>query len=98
MCRRRWLVVVMFSLILSACTSLPIQEMSDARQAISAAQIAGAEFFAINAFREAQRWLDVAENALEQKDYQASRQAAVEAKKQAVMARVEALEKQGLTK
>jgi len=97
MCRVRGFAVVMTSLLICACASLPIQEMSDARQAINAARDAGAEQFAVTAFCEAERLLDVAESALERKDYESSRQAAVEAKKQAVIARGEALAKQGLT-
>ena len=57
----RWwigVVVGVFSVVLTACTSVPIQEMSDARQAISAAREAGAEIYAKSALSAAEQWLD----------------------------------------
>lgn len=95
----RWMngfAIVVVVVLLSSCSSLPIQEMSDARQAISAAREARAEIYAPFALSEAERLLDSAEASLILKDYALSQQAAISAKEQAVRARSEALEKQDL--
>ncbi len=73
------------------CSRLPTQEMSDARQAIAAAREVGAPSFATAEIQNAQRLLDEAQSALEQGDYDRSRERAVAAKKAAVQARKQAL-------
>lgn len=80
--------------VLTACANLPIQEMSDARQAIRAARDAGAEIYATDTLETAERLLDTAEDHLASRDYDSSREAAVAAKNEAVRARLLALEQQ----
>ena len=72
--------------LMSACTGPPVQEMSDARQAISAAQDAGADTLATESFREAKSLLLEAERAIRNASYYAARVAAVEAKAKALEA------------
>jgi len=74
-------------LVVAACaTSPPVQEMSDARQAIAAAVEADATRFAPESLSEARRFLDEAERQLQQSAYNAARINAVRAKNRAVQA------------
>ena len=66
-----------------ACASAPVQEMSDARQAISAARAAGAEARAPVDFKAAQSAIERAETRLQMHEYSQARVAAVEAKRDA---------------
>lgn len=91
------IIIGLFAVLLSACTSLPIQEMSDARQAVSAAQAAHAATYADARLRAALDLLDSAEGFLAVGDYKRSREAAVAAREEAVRARSEALQNQGET-
>ena len=73
--------------ILSACSAgPPVQEMSDARQAIAAAREAGAAEYASGELRDAEDHLDSALRSLSRKDYQQARVDAVEAKNRALAA------------
>jgi len=69
-------------------TSPPVQEMSDARQAISAAEEANAARFAPESLDDAQRFLAQAEQQLLQEAYGPARANAVRAKNRAVQALV----------
>jgi len=71
---------------LAACAGAPVQEMSDARQALRAAQAAGADEYAPVPLAEAERLVGVAQAELEQRDYRSAQQAAIEARKQALQA------------
>jgi hypothetical protein len=82
--RRVSITVVAWSL--AACAGAPVQEMSDARQALRAAQAAGADEYAPAPLAEAERLVGVAQAELEQRDYRSAQQAAVEARKQALQA------------
>ncbi len=85
----RWLVVSLLSLfLLGACSVMPpVQEMSDARQAIKAAREADAEQYAPQKLRSAEDSLELATNTLEQGEYEAARMAASVAKALAIKAR-----------
>ena len=77
--------VLMVLLALAACqSSMPVQEMSDARQAISAAKEAGAEKYAAADLGAAIHLLQSAEENLKSHDYSIARQDAVEAKTRAI--------------
>jgi len=65
---------------LLSCTSLPTQEMSDARQALQAARQARAENLAPGLLQAAERELQLAEEALQAGDYPQARNAANEAR------------------
>jgi len=74
-------------LVLSACaTSPPVQEMSDARQAIAAARDAGAETYAPQRLRDAESSLAMAESYLQDgisSSYWSAKQSALKAKETA---------------
>ncbi len=72
--------------LLSACASAPVQEMSDARQAIRAAQNAGASQKAAVHLENAQALLSSAEKSLQRRLYRAAKRDAVAARNQAVEA------------
>jgi hypothetical protein len=72
---------------MGACvTSPPVQEMSDARQAISAAEQADAARLAPESLGAARRFLEEAEQQLLQEAYGPARANAVRAKNRAVQA------------
>ena len=87
----RQTTVLLHSLILGALllaagcqTAPPVQEMSDARQAIMAAKEAGAEEKAPAQLSQAVEHLHAAEEALTQKQYLSARRDAVIAKNRAI--------------
>ncbi|HEB57840.1 MAG TPA: DUF4398 domain-containing protein [Gammaproteobacteria bacterium] len=76
-----WSVVAAGLLFLVACaTPLPVQEMSNARQALQAAEAADAAHFAPQDLRRARRLLDRASTFLEAGEYGQARALAVEAR------------------
>jgi hypothetical protein len=80
------------ALLIAACAGAPVQEMSDARQAIQAAEDAGADPSERGPLREAQQMLQKAEQQLELGQYGEARRNAIEAKDKALQSREEALE------
>jgi hypothetical protein len=71
----------------SACvTAPPVQEMSDARQAINAAVEANASRFAPESLGDARRFLEEAEQQIQQQAYGPARMNAVRAKNRAALA------------
>jgi hypothetical protein len=79
-------------LVLGACSIMPpVQEMSDARQAIKAAHEAKAEHYAPQKLRSAEDSMELATRTLEQGEYEAARMAASVAKALAIKARDEAI-------
>jgi hypothetical protein len=84
-----WLLV---ALNFVACAAVPpVQEMSDARQALKAAREAQAEQFAGQKLRSAEDSMELATRTLNQGEYEAARMAASVAKALAIKARDEAL-------
>jgi hypothetical protein len=82
-------VLVFASLVLpglSACSVAPVQEMSDARQAVSAAEQAGAADYASESLGRAQELLHNAESKLSQRRYNEARKEANAAKAEALVA------------
>ena len=77
------------SLIMAtACeTAPPVQEMSDARQAIAVAREAGAETHATEALYEAERYLQSAQEQLNAENYAEARRDAIAAREKAQAAR-----------
>jgi predicted S18 family serine protease len=77
----RLLGVLALTLLLAACeTAPPVQEMSDARQAITVAREAGAANLAAAELAEAEKYLQNAEDKLDHELYREARSAALEAK------------------
>jgi hypothetical protein len=71
---------------LVGCASAPVQEMSDARQAIAAAQAAGATSTTSPDFSAAQIAIGRAESHLQAQEFTWARAAAMEAKRHAAAA------------
>ena len=88
---RIWLAASLAALLISACAGPPVQEMSDARQAIAAAEQAGAESTAPAQIHRAQSLLRDAEFKLQKKAYNGAR-------KDARMANDKAVEALGIAK
>lgn len=89
--RRKGLGVIVLGLVCMAAgcaTPPPIQELSDARQAIMAAEDAGAHEYASARLTAARSLLDSAQEKLHHHDYQGARVDAVSAHSRAIEARV----------
>ena len=71
-------------LIVAGCQTAPVQEMSDARQAISVAKKAGAEELAPSDLKAAMDYLQSAESFISQRQYDNARRDAVNAKASAL--------------
>jgi len=72
---------------LAACATIPAQEMSDARQAIQAAEDAGASARSPRALDHARALLEQAQIELAERDYKAARSTANASKEAAIQAR-----------
>ncbi len=83
-------ILLLLWLALAACQSAPVQEMSDARQAISVAREAGAATLAARELREAESHLARAQSELEKRAYARARFDALAAKNSALQALSEA--------
>lgn len=86
-CRWRltwWLLAA--TVLLAACAVAPVQEMSDARQAVMAAEQAGAEEHAPERLNEARNHLARAQQSLEVREYDEAREHATRARDAAVRA------------
>ncbi len=83
----RWSLIALVLALGSACGSAPVQEMSEARQAIDAARVAGAEQHAAEQYHKAQNLLKNAEQQLNDYHFSKARQSAAEARDEAVRAR-----------
>lgn len=75
-----------FCLLLAACTGAPVQEMSDARQAVRAAQAAGAAEYAPEQLQSAITLIDAAQEDLRRQEYRSALRSAVEARRRAMEA------------
>ena len=86
-------LVLVLPLVLFGCATVspPVQEMSDARQAIKAAHEASASQSAPQKLQSAEDAMELAIRTLEQGEFEAARMAAHVAKALAIKARDEAL-------
>lgn len=83
----RPLIVTVLVCLLAACqTGPPVQEMSDARQAIAVAREAGAADLAPEELRAAEAFLDSAQRKLSERAYSQARYDALQAKNRALAA------------
>ncbi len=89
-----FLLYVLAFLTSSCALTPPVQEMSNARQTISAAHEAQAEVYAPKHLTEAERFMTLASEAMESGDYLSARDYAVEAQQHAIKARQQAVSKQ----
>jgi uncharacterized protein YcfL len=83
---KRFSLVMLGCFCLGACASPPVQELSDARQAIVAAKAAGAATSASADLNAAQTAIASAEAHLQAHEYRRAKFAAVTAKRHAVAA------------
>ena len=75
------------SLLITACASFPVQELSDARQALQAARAAHASERAPFEYQKALQLLEDADHAIDNGDYHRARRAARQARSMALQAR-----------
>ncbi len=80
-------VALIGAALASGCAGWPVQEMSDARQAIVAAEKAGAERYAPEMLAEAQKLLASAKSHSSKGDYRMARDEADLARDKAIQAR-----------
>jgi hypothetical protein len=83
--------ISLLALMLSACAGIPVQEMSNARQAVEAARKVGAETRASTELKSAEALLESAEQALQEGNYKQAREDAVASRDQAVQAQDKSL-------
>ena len=81
------LAIVAFAAAAAGCAGWPVQEMSNARQAISAAQKAGAERYAPEPYAEARKLLSDASASARSGDYRAAHDQAELSREKAIEAR-----------
>ena len=79
----RALSLLLLTIAVAACTTPPVQEMSDARQAIAAAEQASAGKVAPESLNDARRFLSDAERQIQEEAYGPARMNAVRAKNRA---------------
>jgi len=82
--------VLLATATLAACAGYPAQQMYDARQAIRAAEKAGAAQYAPEPYAAAHSHLKSAENSLHDGDYRSARDEAEQARDKAMEARRQA--------
>jgi hypothetical protein len=78
---------VLFAVVLVGCAGAPVQEMSNARQAVRAAERAGAEAAAPELLEAARQSLRSAEINIRRHEYRVARDEAEQARAHAVEAR-----------
>jgi PBP1b-binding outer membrane lipoprotein LpoB len=82
------IVLLLTALLFAGCAvAPPVQEMSDARQALKAAREAHADRLAPDLFQRAEHQLDTATHQLERGAYARARSSAINAKEEAIRAR-----------
>jgi Domain of unknown function (DUF4398) len=89
----RFIAVFVFTVAIIGCNGAPVQEMSDARQAIAAARAAGATADSSDDLSAAQKAIARAEADLQAQHFTRARIAAREAKQRASAALVNAGQK-----
>ncbi|HDP90219.1 MAG TPA: DUF4398 domain-containing protein [Thioalkalivibrio sp.] len=83
--------VLLLAVFVAGCVGAPVQEMSDARQALQAAEEVGAPRDAQDSYTRAVELMRAAEDALNRGDYALARERALAAKAAALTARTEAV-------
>jgi type II secretory pathway component PulJ len=73
--------------LLAGCAGMPLQEMSDARQAIRAAERAGAATHAPEPLAEAKQLVEQARSSMQKREYREARDDAEHARERAMEAR-----------
>jgi hypothetical protein len=86
----RKLILLGLVIWIAACVSIPVQEMSDARQAINSAEEAGAARYSPQQLQEARQLLERAQLKLRTGAYGEARRLALDARDEAIRAREKA--------
>jgi hypothetical protein len=81
------LATLVAGVMLAGCAGAPLQEMSDARQAVRAAERAGAEKHAPEPLAEARQLVEQARLNMQKGEYKAAREDAERAREKATEAR-----------
>lgn len=81
------LAAILAGVTLGGCAGAPLQEMSDARQAVRAAERAGAETYAPEPLAEARRLVEQARLSMQKGEYKTAREDADKAREKATEAR-----------
>ena len=89
------LIALLAGVQIAGCAGAPVQEMSNARQAVRAADQADAALYAPELFNEAQRLLKLAQTNISRGNYRESREYALQARDKAIEARQAALQASG---
>ena len=89
---RNAFLAILISLLFAGCATIPAQEMSEARQALRAAETANAPRKAAEEYARARKLLEQAEDHLSRQEYKAAKGVAREAKGAALEAREAAME------
>ena len=89
---RHFLLVVALLCTVIACATAPVQEMSNARQALQAADAVDASVKAPSHYNEAVEHLERAEQALKSREYSLAKEQAEQARVSALKARQIAVE------
>jgi PBP1b-binding outer membrane lipoprotein LpoB len=84
---RRFFAPFLLAVLLVGCVGMPLQEMSDARQAVRAAERAGAQQHAPELLAEAKTLVESASQNVHNGEYREARDQAVLARDKAVEAR-----------
>ncbi len=85
------LLLLLLTLLVAGCETIPVQQMSDARQAFRAAQQAGAETYAPALFSEVKVLMEDADRFLAERRYALAGKVAERARMLAIKARRKAL-------
>lgn len=88
------LIAVLVFAMLTGCAAWPVQEMSDARQALEAAEMVKADVYAKRDYTQAKTLLDQADDELAAGNYQKAREYAKQANVLARTARETAVSSQ----
>lgn len=88
----KYRLFIVASLFLAGCSTAPVQEMSDARQALRSAEIAGAAQHLPSGFAASEQLLQQAQAHLETGAYEEARRLALEARDRAIKVREQALQ------
>ncbi|SRR5690554_982603 len=90
------LIPFILSLLVLGCATAPVQELSDARQALKAARAANGDLYTPEMMEQAEFSITQAVTRLSSGDYRQAREAALAAKHYAVLARQASLSVQAL--
>lgn len=96
--QRFMLFLIPVLLLLAACATAPVQEMSDARQALKAAEMVNARELAPDEYAEALQLVDDADYLISERRYEVARVVARRARQMSIKARRIAMQAEQIEK